>query len=380
MPLRIGIDIFSFDKPGENYGVGPGVYVWHLLPKLFEYGKDIQFYVFGNREIESLIPKGDNVKIFIDPLPNRIRSTRIIHEQLIVPFYAKKYNLNLVHFLGNNISYLSAKKSIITIYDLMWKYYLDQGHKDLKYKYFLMTVPKSIKMARGIITISSFVRQQVYENYAKDLKHIIPILLAPGELKQPNENQINIFKAQYNYKFIFTVTTSLPHKNLMTLLKAFQKLKSLGIYQGKLIVAGQLKGDFHNLTYNFVMENNLENEIILAGFISEELKTYLYNNADFFVYPSLYEGFGLPVLEAMGAGNAVLASNAASIPEVGGDVCLYFDPSSVEDLVNKLQFMVENPSWNDENREKRLVHFNNFSWDKTAKDTLAAYKYFEKQK
>jgi glycosyltransferase involved in cell wall biosynthesis len=378
--LRIGIDIFSFDKPGENYGVGPGVYVWHLLPKLFEYGKDIQFYVFGNKDNESLIPKADNVKIIIDPLPNKLRSFRILHEQIIIPFYTKKFNLDLIHFLGNNISYLSAKKSIITIYDLMWKYYLDQGHKNLKYKYFLLTVPKSIKMARGIITISSFVRQQVYENYAKDLKHIIPILLAPGELKQPNENQINIFKAQYNYKFIFTVTTSLPHKNLMTLLKAFQKLKSLGIYQGKLIVVGQLKGVYHNSTNTFIKDNNLENEIILAGFISEELKTYFYNKADFIVYPSLYEGFGLPVLEAISAGNVVLASNAASIPEVGGDVCLYFDPSSDEDLVNKLQFMVENPSWSDENKEKRLAHFKNFSWDKTAKATLAAYQYFEKQK
>ena len=61
--MKIGIDIFSFDRPGENFGVGPGVYVWNLLPKLFEYGKDMQFYVFGNKENESLIPKADNVKI-----------------------------------------------------------------------------------------------------------------------------------------------------------------------------------------------------------------------------------------------------------------------------------------------------------------------------
>lgn len=378
--MKIGIDIFSFDKPGENFGVGPGVYVWHLLPKLFEYGKDIEFYIFGNKENESLIPKANNIKKIIDPLPNKIRSMRILHEQLFVPFYAIKYNLNLIHFLGNNISYLLSKKSIITIYDLMWKYYLDLGHNDLKYKYFLKTVPKSIKMAKGIITISAFIRQQVYENFAKDLKQIIPVLLAPCELKQPDEKQKSIFISQYNYKFIFTVTTSLPHKNLITLLKAFHKLKSLGKYKGKLLVAGQLKGDYHNSTNAFIKENNLENEIILAGFISEELKTYLYTNADFIVYPSLYEGFGLPVLEAMSAGNIVLASHAASIPEAGGDACIYFDPSSVEDLLKKLLFLVENPSLKEENREKRLAHFNNFSWDKTAKETISAYKYFMKLK
>lgn len=378
--IRIGIDIFSFDKPGENYGVGPGVYVWHLLPKLFKYGKDIQFFVFGNKENKSLIPKEDNVKIIIDPLPNKIRSLRIIHEQLFIPFYAKKYNLNLIHFLGNNISFFLAKKSLITIYDLMWKYYLDLGYKDLKFKYFLTTVPKSIKMARGIITISSFIRQQVYENFAKDLKQIIPVLLASCELKRPDEKQKNIFLNQYNYKFIFTITTSLPHKNLITLLKAFHKLKTLDKYQGKLIVAGQLIGDYHNSTNAFIKENNLENEIVLSGFISEELKSYLYSNADFVVYPSLYEGFGLPVLEAIGAGNIVLASIAASIPEAGGDACIYFDPSSVEDLFKKLLLLVENPSWKVENKEKRLTHFNNFSWDKTAKETLEAYKYFDEQK
>src|ERR1035438_8392349 len=115
--MRIGIDLFSFDKPGENFGVGPSVYVWHLLPKLFEYGKDIEFYIFGNKENEYLIPKADNVKIIIVPLPNRIRSTRIIHEQLFIPFFAKKYNLDMIHFLGNNISFLLGKKSIITVYE-----------------------------------------------------------------------------------------------------------------------------------------------------------------------------------------------------------------------------------------------------------------------
>ena len=285
MSMKIGIDIYSFDKPGENYGVGPSVYVWHLLPKLFEFGKDIQFYVFGNKENEYLIPKANNVKIIIDPLPNKVRTLRILHEQIFIPLYANRHKLNLIHFLGNNISYLLAKKSIITIHDLMWKYYLDLGHNELKHKYFLYTVPNSIKMAKGIITVSDFIREQVNEIFNKNLTRIIPTLLAPCGLSQPTENQKEIFRKQFDYKFIFTVTTSLPHKNLITLLKAFNKLKITDKYQGKLIVAGQLKGDYHNSMITIIKENNLENEIILAGFISEELKTYLYTQADFIVYP-----------------------------------------------------------------------------------------------
>ena len=378
--MKIGIDIFSFDKPGENFGVGTGVYVWHLLPKLFEYGKDIQFYVFANKENESLIPKADNVKIIIDPLTNKIRPLRMIHEQLFVPFYSKKYNITLIHFLGNSISFLLANKSIITIYDLFWKYYLDLGYKSLKYKYFSKTVSKSIKMAKGIITISSFIRKQVNDTFGKKLELIVPILLAPCELKQPEKKQIDILKLQYNYKYIFTVTSSYQHKNLITLLKAFHKLKMLGKYKGKLIVAGQLIGDNLKSNYSFIKGHNLENEIILLGFIPEEVKTYLYQNADLIVYPSLYEGFGLPVLEAMSAGNIVLTSSAASLTEVGGDVCEYFNPYSSEDLLKKMQYILENPSLKDKNREKLLIHLNNFSWDKTAKETLKAYKYFDEQK
>lgn len=375
--MKLGIDIFSFDKPGKNSGVGPGVYAWHLLPKLFEYGQDIQFYVFGNKENESLIPKAINIKIIIDPLPNKIRSTRVLHEQLVLPYIARKHNLDLIHFMGNNISFLLAKKSILTIHDLMWKYYLELGHKDLKYKYFLKTIPKSIKMARGIITVSSFIRQQIIDSFKKESSEILAIHEAPCELKSPNKNQKKIYQDRYNYKFIFTVTTSLPHKNLITLLNAFFKLKLLDKYQGKLIVAGQLKGDFHKSTNDFIKRNNLVNEIILLGFIEEELKTYLYTNADFIVYPSLYEGFGLPVLEALSAGNVVLASSVASLPEVGGDGCLYFDPNSVGDLLEKMIFLIENGLWKEENRQKRISHLRNFSWDQTAIDTLKAYKYFK---
>jgi glycosyltransferase involved in cell wall biosynthesis len=374
--IQIGIDIFSFDKLGENYGVGPGIYVWHLLPRLFEYGKDIKFYVFGNKENESLIPKADNVKVIINPLPNKFRPFRIVHEQVFLPIFAIKHKLDLVHFFGNNISYLISNKAIITIHDLMWKYYLDHGYINLKNIYFLLTVPKSIKKAKGIITVSSYIRQQIFNYYKKDLNQIIKIYEAPCLFKQPNEEQIRIFDTQFDYKFIFTVTTSMPHKNLKILLKAFQKLKNK--YEGKLLIAGQLKGKYHTETLAFIKENNLENEILLLGFISEELKAYLYRKADFIVYPSLYEGFGLPVLEALSAGNIVLASNAASIPEIGGQACLYFDPLSIEDLFNKMLYLIENPSFKNKNVEIRLNHLKNFSWDKTAKETLLAYKYFLK--
>lgn len=374
--MRIGIDVYSFGPPNENYGVGPSVYVWHLLPKLIEHGKDIQFYVFGNKENEALITKSNNVRIIINPLPIKIRSARIIHEQLFVPFFAKKYNLDLIHFLGNNISFILAKRSIITIHDLMWNYYLKLGKKKLKYFYFRLSVPFSIKNSKRIITVSNYIKNEIQTLYNIEEKKIKSVYEAAGALPKLSKPLIEQYKKRYQFTFIFSVTTIMPHKNVITLLKAFSLLKKNGKYKGKLIIAGQLKGNYFPTIKKIIIEHDITNDVVFTGFISDEHKTFLYHACDVFVYPSLYEGFGLPVLEAMSMGIPVVASKAASIPEVGGDACLYFDPLAVEDLKNKIQSVIENESTRKDLIEKGFANLAKFSWGKTANETLEVYNGF----
>jgi len=371
--MKIGIDVFSFDKPGENYGVGPGVYVWHLLPELFKTGTDHTFYVFANQDNAHMIPRMNNVIVVESKLPNKTRPVRIIHEQINVVYYSIKYGLDKVHFLGNNISFLISKKSIITVYDLMWKYYWDRGDRSLKYFYTLLTVPNTIRKAESIITISNFIAEELRDVYGR--KHnVYPVLLAPCKLFSVTEEVSNSFREKYSYDFIFTVTTSMPHKNLITLLKSLALLKKNGALGFKLIVAGQMRGLFHLENESFIRLNGLEKDVILAGFISEEEKSYLYRNAKFVVYPSLYEGFGLPLLESMSVGTPVISSNAASMPEVGGEACLYFNPDSVDDLA----ILIDN-TWKNEKQlsdlaETGLNQYKKFNWKNVAMETMKVYE------
>lgn len=372
--MKIGIDVFSFDRPGQNYGVGPGVYVWHLLPMLFELGKEHSFVVFANRENKDMIPLASNVSIIVSPFNNKFRFNRILHEQLFLPFQFSKIKLDIIHCLGSNVPFIFPCKSILTVYDLMWKYYIDAGINSLKQRIIGYTVPPSLASAKAIITISQYVADQISYLYNKDADTIFPILLAKGTLVSPTAEQQTQFKNKYNFPFIYTVTTSMPHKNLITLLKAFCELKKRHLFNGKLLITGQMKGKFHVSSQRFISENNMTDDIIQTGFILEQEKTYCYQKAMIFVYPSLYEGFGLPVLEAMESGTPVIASNAASIPEVGGDACLYFNPHSVEELIDRITSLITNDVMRDEIIEKGYAQCIKFSWEKTAMQTLNVYK------
>jgi glycosyltransferase involved in cell wall biosynthesis len=371
--MNIGLDIFSFDKPGANYGVGRGVYVWHLLPELFKQGKEHHFFIFANKENCELITNYDNVTIIVSCLPNRVRVLRILHEQFYLPYQFIINKLDIIHFLGNNISHSLKKKSVLTVYDLMWKYYLDRGERSLKYYYFMLTVPRSIKLSQTIITISRFVADQIRTEFKKNAG-IYPILLAPCDLPPVSDNAKQLMNKKYDFHYIYTVTTSMQHKNLITLLKAFAILKETKKYSGKLIISGQLKGDYHKNTISYVENASLNEDVVLTDFVSEEEKSYLYRNADMFVFPSLYEGFGLPVLEAMSVGIPVIASHAASLPEVGGEACIYFNPDSVDELAEKICTFINNHAECDRYKQKGIEHYKMFSWQQVARKTLSVYE------
>lgn len=372
--MRIGIDTYSFDNPGENTGVGPGVYVWSLLPELIRAGARHHFVIFANRETQGIVPSFPNVTKVVCPGPNRLRPYRIFHEQVYLPFQFLRFRLDLMHFLGNNIAYLLARRSVLTVYDLMWAYYLDRGDSAIKYKYFRFTVPLSLRMARALITISHFVAEQVKERFRRTREDVFPIYLASGILPEPSQQQILLFREKYRVPFIFSVTTPMPHKNLRILLEAFLRLKQDSLFSGKLVVAGQLRDSFVSTTGEFIRTNNLGGDVLLSGFIPDQEKTYCYRTTSAFVYPSLYEGFGLPILEAMQSGAPVIASNASSIPEVGGDACLYFNPNSVDDLVSSLLTILNDKEKRSLCIAKGFDRTGRFSWAETARQTIVVYE------
>lgn len=371
--MKIGWDLFSFDPPGANYGVGPGLVVWRLLPELVKAAPNIQFVAFANRENRHLIPSAPNVQVVVSPCNNRKRLLRIWHEQMWLPRQVHRHKLDLLHCFGNNIPWRVADKSLLMVHDLMWHYYLQHHSRELKWRYFQWTVPRSLRLANGVVAVSKATMHQLVHLGIPAGKIQVIYNGSGNSWEEPTGQVAASLQARFPDPFIFTLTTSMPHKNLHRLLVAFRHLKQEHAIQGKLVIAGQLKGNYHKATFNYLKEHNLTEAVEVMGFVEEAEKTWLYRHARLVVYPSLYEGFGLPVLEALEAGVPVVASRVASIPEVGGDACYYVDPFDTEEMADAMYHL-----WHDEGVREALIQNGrlqaaNFSWEKAAQETLAYY-------
>ena len=162
-----------------------------------------------------------------------------------------------------------------------------------------------------------------------------------------------------------------PRKNLTSLLEAYHTLRNEGSPLG-LVIVGK-KGWLYSGFFNRMHELGLEHEVVFPGFVPDEDLPALYSAADLFVFPSLYEGFGLPVLEALACGTPVVASNASSLPEVAGEAALLVDPSSVEALVRAVRDVLGNRELREDLRERGPKQAARFSWQRAALETLAVY-------
>jgi glycosyltransferase involved in cell wall biosynthesis len=171
--------------------------------------------------------------------------------------------------------------------------------------------------------------------------------------------------------YILNVGTLEPRKNLEGLLRAFAKAKRKGIPHTLVITGAGGWGE--SRLAQLPTELGIADSVLFTGFVTDEALPHLYANADFFVYPSLYEGFGLPVLEAMACGTPVIASNTSSIPEVAGDAGILVDPSSEGELVAAMMQLAGDGRLRDDLKKRGINRAASFSWERTAQETFAVY-------
>src|SRR5262249_49559878 len=174
--------------------------------------------------------------------------------------------------------------------------------------------------------------------------------------------------------YVLTVGTVEPRKNHARLIEAFHRLKQGGELPQHLLVMVGGKGWIYDAVFATVRRLGLEAEVRWLGYVPFEDLPVLMSGAELFVYPSLYEGFGLPPLEAMACGAAVVASNTTSLPEVVGDTGLLIDPTSVDDLAAAMRCVLMDPELRRRLRHKALERAQTFTWERTARLTRAAYE------
>lgn len=262
-----------------------------------------------------------------------------------------------------------AKRSVVTIHDLAYEYFPDMFLKRDLYKLKNWT-KRALSHAHAVIAVSEATKDDLVALYGIDpeIIQVVPNGYDSSLFNQKTKaDPLVLPKYQLEKeRYLLFLGTIQPRKNAIKLIQAFHLLKQDG-YKGKLVLAGNI-GWMAEETLSAIKSSLYAKDIVLTGYVSDQTRHALYRYAEVYVLPSLYEGFGVPVLEAMGCGTPVVASNNSSIPEVVGEAGLLFNASDPVEIANCIKAVQEDrATW----VKKSLARAKHFSWEKCAKETLA---------
>jgi glycosyltransferase involved in cell wall biosynthesis len=267
---------------------------------------------------------------------------------------------------------------VITIHDLLCKNTFDSEKKQyVKQSTNKTKLDRSVKRASKIIAISHFTYDEVRKEYGTESSKMSVIYSAADERFHKINNQILISKVLSRYgihfPYILFVGETSERKNLVRLLHAYHLLKNKNrLKERKLLIVGKRTIDTGQILRT-VNELGLSSDVLFTGYIPDEDLPFIYNAADLFVFPSLYEGFGLPLLEAMNCQVPVAASNSTCIPEIVGDGALLFSPYDDRDIADKMDMVINEKMEVGELKRKALIQTDKFSWGKTAEGVIEIF-------
>jgi len=367
--LKIGIITSPIDEGHPSYTV----YTYNLIKNLNLLDKENEYYLIHHTKMDLDIYKSN--KEIIVPLPSFKPLKGLFWRYALLPKKLKTQNLDLVHDpRGIGLfSFDMPFEKVITIHDLSSLLYPSINIRGMWAHRLLGT--KTVKRVDKIITVSASTKRDVMKYLKAPEEKIKVIYNGKDERFKPlNQKEVDKFKekSNFNFPFILYVGVLQPRKNVPTLIKAYYKLKTDGT-KHKLVIAGG-KGWQYKEIFETIERLNLQKDVIFTEHIPDDDLPKLYNAADLFVFPSIYEGFGLPPLEAMACGIPVIASNAGSLPEVVGDAGIKVNPYDVDGLAKAMHEVLNNDGLRQDMIEKGLKRAKMFSWAKCAKEVLEVYE------
>lgn len=353
--MKIAIDIQT--TLGRKTGFG--FYVSNLVKNLEKTDKKNE-YVFI---------KPDDEKDFSTPM-------RWVWDQITFPKLARQAKVDLLHQPCFSTPIFYRGKVVITIHDLI-SVFFGYNIPFWSRQFFARWMPFTYRFADHLIAVSEHTKKDAIRVLGIPEDKITVIHEAADEKYQLIEDK-NILQAVRNkYKigndpFILHVGTLEPRKNLQFLVRAFAEAKSQ-IGKTKLVITGK-KGWYYEGLFQLVDELKMHDEVIFTGYVEDDDIPPLYNAATVFAFPSLYEGFGLPPLEAMACGTPVISSNTSSMPEVVGEAGILIAPGDTDAWVDALIRVINNQKQWQAMRDKGLKQAKKFSWEKCARETIAVYE------
>jgi glycosyltransferase involved in cell wall biosynthesis len=375
--MRIGIDCRMY----SSHFTGIGRYVYELVENLQDLDRENEYFLFFNDpEFTNFQARNPN---FHKELANAPHYS--LAEQTSFNKQLRLYELDLMHFTHFNAPILYRRPSVVTIHDLTLHFFPGKKMTSLLHRLaYTLTIRSSVRKARRIIAVSRATGGDIEQILKVPLSKIQVIYegINSSFRPLPDRAQIDSTLSRYNITRPFLLYTGVwrDHKNIQGLLRAFQILSARLDLQ--LVITGRKDNIYADEVFSLARELGLmpahqapqePSRVIFPGLVSEQELVELLNAARAYVFPSFYEGFGLPPLEAMQCGTPAAVSNTSCIPEVCGKNAVYFDPYSPSDMAASIEKLLTDPELYQSMVKSGLEHVKKFSWEKMARETHQLY-------
>ena len=378
--MRIGIDARLL-----SYRRGMGNFLYNLVIELINLDERNQYLLYTNKSLGDELALSDNFQIHMLPMP-----IYPSWEQVALPLAAKRDGLDVLHCPANTgpLWLPQGVSLVLTIHDVM--YMLPTSvlpaspslYQRLGRLYRWLVVPPVARQATAIVTDSHYSRKDIvkYLDLAEDSVRVV--WGAPNRACRVITDTSILDKVRAKYAldrpFILALAGVDPRKNTRRVIEAFATFLEDTSAAYQLALVG-LPSSAQSFFFRYAQESGVANQIVFTGFIPEEDLVALYNLADVFVYPSLYEGFGLPVLEAMACGTPVVTSPTGSLPEIAGEAALFVDSNNAEAISRGIIRVLGDKELAQHLRTLGFEQTSHFSWHQTAVEMLRIYDQVGKQ-
>jgi len=367
----IGIDARMY---GGNVAAGLGRYVKEVVDRIVEMDDENRYVVFLSKDnFDDFQSEKKNIK-------KVLVKTRwyTFMEQIVMPFFIFREKINLMFFLHFNVPVFSRTKFVVTIHDLILITHPSKRAttlngffyriKNLAYRF---VIRHAVQRSEKVIAVSEFTKKDILENFRTNEDKIKVIYEGVFDKKSAQNNLDNSSFLRYNITqpYLLYVGNAFPHKNLEALIQVFKKISKTRDDLSLVFVG---KEDF--FYKRLKSEAGDTPKIKFLGFVPDDDLVHVYKNASIYVFPSKYEGFGIPPLEAMREGCPVASSNASCMPEVLGSAASYFDPNNLDEMQKTIEGLIDNQSLKEDLIEKGFIQTKKYSWDDCAKTVLEEVK------
>lgn len=369
--MRIGIDARFFGSIGK----GLGRYTQKLIENLEKIDGENQYYIFLRKENWSEYkPQRSNFLKVLADIP-----WYGFQEQFQLPKLLEKFDLDLVHFPHFNVPLFYKGKFVVTIHDLILFHYPTKRASSLSpLLYFFkkmahrLVIRNAVKKSKKIFAVSRYTKDDIRKYFGTPERKIEVTYEAIDPIRKKGGEPVGKILEKYGIikPYILYVGNAYPHKNLERLVLVFREIAKKHPHLHLVFVG---KEDYFYGRLKKYVSQNFAGKVIFADYVPDEHLTSVYQEALLYVFPSLYEGFGLPPLEAMAENIPVASSSASCLPEILGNAAIYFDPKASAEMAETVERVLSNKELRQDLVQKGKEQIKKYSWEKMARKTLEIY-------